>query len=379
MQGEKKIYQVFVSSTYTDLETERLKVIRDMLISDFYPLGMESFPASSEEQLAFCKRMIDRSDYYVLIIGTRYGTETTDGLSYTELEYDYAKEKGVPILVFVSEDPESKPFKFLEDECKREKFEIFKRRAMSNSVVKFWNTAEDLSSSVIASLHSEVNVHPRFGLIRSDTILDIPEIGKSLDILGQENDKLRRDKQKLEESVSELVDELTILKCSSEQESSELKKNVTEPNTTISTLTDKLLQLKGRIADIRKRRQKLEIEVVVSGMYLKLTHSCLLNQKFSYTLSLCELFEGWGPYLYTNDSIQRAKNDLERVIAAIYELPSPQISMESFNHIKIVLLGCGVIKLGLEERGLRPVECITLTKEGSELLQQLSLESSGVG
>ena len=217
MQDEKKIYQVFVSSTYTDLETERLKVIRDMLMSDFYPLGMESFPASSEEQFAFCKRMIDRSDYYVLIIGTRYGTETSDGLSYTELEYDYAKEKGVPILVFVSEDPESKPFKFFEDESKRKKFEVFKIRVMSNSVVKFWRTAEDLSSSVIASLHSEINVHPRFGLIRSDTILDIPEIGKSLDVLGQENDKLRRDKQKLENSVLKLVNELSILEYSSEQ------------------------------------------------------------------------------------------------------------------------------------------------------------------
>lgn len=122
--------------------------------------------------------MIDRSDYYVLIIGTRYGSETADGLSYTELEYEYAKENGVPILVFVSEDPESKPSKFLETESKREKFEIFKKRAMSSSVVKFWRTAEDLSSSVIASLHSEVNVHPRFGLIRSDTTLDIPEMGK---------------------------------------------------------------------------------------------------------------------------------------------------------------------------------------------------------
>lgn len=178
MQGGRKIYQVFVSSTYTDLETERLKVIRDMLMSDFFPLGMESFPASSEEQLAFCKRMIDRSDYYVLIIGIRYGSETEDGLSYTELEYDYAKERGVPILVFVSEDPEIKPSKFLETESKREKFERFRERVMSSSVVKLWRTAEDLSSSVIASLHSEINVHPRFGLIRPDTTLDIPEIVK---------------------------------------------------------------------------------------------------------------------------------------------------------------------------------------------------------
>ncbi len=376
MQGEKKIYQVFVSSTYTDLETERLRVIRDMLMSDFYPLGMESFPASSEEQLAFCKRMIDRSDYYVLIIGTRYGSETADGLSYTELEYEYAKENGVPILVFVSEDPESKPSKFLETESKREKFEIFKKRAMSSSVVKFWRTAEDLSSSVIASLHSEVNVHPRFGLIRSDTTLDIPEMGKNLDVLGRENDKLRKDKQDLEATASKLANELSLLKDSSKIERIELEKNVAELEITVSKLTNELLCLKDGIASIQKKRQQLEIEVVLSGMYLKLTHSCLINQKFSYTISLRDLFEMWGPYLYANDSIYRAKNDLECVISTIYKLPSPQISMESFNRIKLSLLGCGVIVLGIEERGLRPVECITLTKEGSELLQQLSLENT---
>ena len=288
--------------------------------------------------------MIDRSDYYVLIIGTRYGSETEDGLSYTELEYEYAKESGIPILVFVSEDPESKPSKFLETESKREKFEKFRKRAKSSSVVKFWRTAEDLSSSVIASLHSEVNVHPRFGLIRSDTTLDIPEIVNSLDVLGRENDKLRKEKQTLEDSISKL--------------------------------TNELLCLKGRVEGAQKKRQQLEIEVVLSGMYLKLTNSCLINQKFSYTISLRNLFEAWGPYLYANDSIYRAKNDLECVISAIYELPAPQISMESFNRIKLSLLGCGVIVLGLEERGLRPVECITLTKEGSDLLQQLSLENT---
>lgn len=345
MQDGKKIYQVFVSSTYTDLETERLKVIRDMLMSDFFPLGMESFPASSEEQLAFCKRMIDRSDYYVLIIGIRYGSETEDGLSYTELEYDYAKERGVPILVFVSEDPEIKPSKFLETESKREKFERFRERVMSSSVVKLWRTAEDLSSSVIASLHSEINVHPRFGLIRSDTTLDIPEIVKNLNVLGRENDILRKEKRTLEDSISKL--------------------------------TKELLCLKSRAEGVQKKMQQLEIEVVLSGMYLKLTNNWrLINQKFSYTISLRNLFEAWGPYLYANDSIYRAKNDLERVISVIFELPSPQLSMESFNRVKLSLLGCGVIVLGLEERGLRPVECITLTKEGSELLQQLTLENS---
>lgn len=133
MPTEPKIYQVFVSSTYTDLEHERSKVLRDMVMNNFYPLGMENFPASNAEQLSFCKQMIDRADYYILIIGTRYGTELNDGcgLSYTELEYDYAESIGIPILVFISNDPDEKPLKYLEDEQKRAKYESFRRRASS--------------------------------------------------------------------------------------------------------------------------------------------------------------------------------------------------------------------------------------------------------
>ena len=350
MSMNKKIYQVFVSSTYTDLETERLKVIRDMLMNDFYPLGMESFPASSEEQLVFCKRMIDRSDYYVLIIGTRYGSETNNGLSYTEREYNYAIEKGIPILTFVSSDPENKPVKFLEKETQREKYEVFKKRAMENRIVKYWNTADDLSMSVIASLHAEIMDNPRVGLIRSDTAVDIPGIGKELDTLGNENVAL---KEKI----------------------AKLNTRITEQKTTILTLRNDIRRLKNEIEKAKEKRKKLNIDVTISGIYLKLAHSCLMNQNVTYTISLNKLFEKWGPYLYINDSVQRAKNDLETILGHIYKLPSLQLSMESFNHIKMLLLRCGMVQVSTEERGLRTVECITLTDEGSEFLKELTCDN----
>ena len=53
MQGGKKIYQVFVSSTYTDLETERLKVIRDMLMSDFIRWEWNLFQLPARNNLHF--------------------------------------------------------------------------------------------------------------------------------------------------------------------------------------------------------------------------------------------------------------------------------------------------------------------------------------
>ena len=79
-----KRYQVFVSSTYADLKEERQRVIQTLMEADCIPAGMELFPAADEEQFAFIKKVIDDCDYYLLIIGGRYGSTTEDGISYTE-------------------------------------------------------------------------------------------------------------------------------------------------------------------------------------------------------------------------------------------------------------------------------------------------------
>lgn len=63
---------------------------------------MEYFPAANEEQFAVIKRLIDRCDYYILILGGRYGSiEPKTGKSYTQLEYEYALEKIFLLLRFI--------------------------------------------------------------------------------------------------------------------------------------------------------------------------------------------------------------------------------------------------------------------------------------
>jgi hypothetical protein len=74
-------YQVFVSSTYADLKDERRAVIQTLMGMDCIPAGMEIFPASDEEQFSFIRKIIDDCDYYLLIIGGRYGSITPEGVS----------------------------------------------------------------------------------------------------------------------------------------------------------------------------------------------------------------------------------------------------------------------------------------------------------
>ncbi|MEE9286473.1 MAG: DUF4062 domain-containing protein [Gammaproteobacteria bacterium] len=39
---------------------------------------------STEEQFQFIKKVIDDGDYYILIIGGRFGSLSGEGISYTE-------------------------------------------------------------------------------------------------------------------------------------------------------------------------------------------------------------------------------------------------------------------------------------------------------
>jgi hypothetical protein len=111
MQGKQleKRYQVFVSSTYADLEKERQEVMQALLELDCIPAGMELFPAANEDQWSLIKKVIDDCDYYVVIVAGRYGSIGPSGLSYTEMEYRYAVDRNKPAIGFVHKDATSLP------------------------------------------------------------------------------------------------------------------------------------------------------------------------------------------------------------------------------------------------------------------------------
>lgn len=82
--------QIFISSTYNDLQDIRLNLINVLYAFGYEPIGMEYFSASDEEQFEYVKRIIRKVDFYILIVAGSYGSVSDDGLSYTEKEYDFA-------------------------------------------------------------------------------------------------------------------------------------------------------------------------------------------------------------------------------------------------------------------------------------------------
>lgn len=127
-----KKFQVFISSTFEDLKEQRDAVVKAVLQLGHLPVGMEMFNAGDQTQWETIKSYIDSSDYYLVILAHRYGSKDPDsGISYTEKEYDYAGEKGIPRLGFVIDKTATWPADQVEAKAKK-KLDDFKKRRSSN-------------------------------------------------------------------------------------------------------------------------------------------------------------------------------------------------------------------------------------------------------
>lgn len=161
-------YQIFISSTYTDLVEERQGVLNAVLELGCFPAGMEFFPASNRTPWAHIARVIDDSDYYLVVVGGRYGSLTEDGLSFTQREYEYAQSQGKPILAFIHEDPGSIAWRNSEhDPVLRDKLGLFIGLLEAEHLVRRWGSVDSLRAAVATSLSAEMDDNPQPGWARA--------------------------------------------------------------------------------------------------------------------------------------------------------------------------------------------------------------------
>lgn len=162
-----KRHIVFISSTKTDLEKEREALIKSVIKLDHMPASMEYFPASNTKSWSYIQRVIDDSDYYVLILGARYGSiDKETGLSFTEREYRYARNKKIPTIAFLHADPDGLPSRHHDD---KERLKAFYEYVKDESQCEFWNSLGELLSVSATSLVKLINDNPRTGWVKANS------------------------------------------------------------------------------------------------------------------------------------------------------------------------------------------------------------------
>ena len=202
-----KKYQIFISSTFADLVEERQAVSRAILDMGHIPAGMEMFPAADVEQLTYIKKVIDECDYYVLVIGARYGSLDEDGVSYTEREFQYAVDTGKTVLGFLHRNADAIPQgKTDKDDVKRKKLQTFIEAVSTGRLIQFWESPVELRANAIVSLTKAFSESPQTGWVRADKIASASTMADIINF-RKENDRLRSELEQLQSKMKPQFDD----------------------------------------------------------------------------------------------------------------------------------------------------------------------------
>ena len=313
-----KKYQVFVSSTYEDLQDERKAVMEALLQMNCFPVGMEYFNASDESQWDVIKQLIDECDYYVLIVAGRYGSvEESTGKSYTQKEFEYAVSKGVPVISFLHKDPNSLSKSKTEQNKESEvKLEAFKEDVQKR-LCKFWTSSDNLASQVVLSLNSLIKSKPRVGWVKADQ-----------------------------------------LNAESSKEILKLRQQVDTLNTIIRDMEDKGPQ---GIENLQQGDD--EITIHYNGI-----------SPYNVKLTWNQIIAALTPHMINECAENRLKIALHDLVKQVDEdLPGfHSISDESFQTVKVQLIALGIIKPSEKKHSTTNTNTFwTLTPHGSKIMMRL--------
>lgn len=221
-----KKYQVFISSTYIDLKNERQAVVEAILKAGHIPAGMELFK-SGKSQWNTITKWIDESDIYILILGGRYGSiDLETGKSYTQLEYEYALSKNMPVFAIIISDEwtsskvkEADNYEDIIETNNKSKYSNFKDEVYTKIIAPASSIAE-VKLAVHENIHQFEGEYNLKGWIRGDS--------------AEELDKFKDKNLNLSEKVTKLESQLEKLK------SKERNKATYKSGYTYEKLTDLL-------------------------------------------------------------------------------------------------------------------------------------------
>jgi len=338
----EKRYQVFISSTYSDLIEERKEIMQVLLEQDAIPAGMELFPAADQDQWTLIKKVIDASDYYVIVVAGRYGSMGPDGISYTEMEFRYAKDTGKPIIGFIHQEPGKIAADFSEQTPEgRAKLEEFKKLVKSKPC-RFYTTPDGLGSAVGRSLTALIKSTPAIGWVRGD---EVPEEGATKEILA------------LRHRVEELQEQLEAARVSAPEGAKDLAQgdDEIELNYVFTASSSRFLS-DGVEYDASKVFKWNEIFSNVGPIMINEALDSSFRSALTTMIQAAE-----EPEIFNNDENLKGLN-----------LGDFRISDRDFQTVKIQLLALGLIAKSIRSRSIKDRGTYwSLTPYGDNVLTQL--------
>ena len=129
---------------------------------------MELFPSADDDAWSYITGEIERCDYYILIVGGRYGSVDTDGISFTEKEYRLARSLKKPCLVFVRGTKALVTHdKFEQDDAKKTRLGEFVAELNKSRLAQRFDNHDQLGGEAYFSLDKLRKKHPTQGYIRA--------------------------------------------------------------------------------------------------------------------------------------------------------------------------------------------------------------------
>lgn len=272
----------------------------------------------------------------MLILGGRYGSvEEKSGKSYTQLEYEYAIKKEIPIFSVVLEDEflkykakEIGEDKVFELNC-IDKYLCFKELVMTKIIRKV-KDSKDIKLAIHTTINEFIEDYDMVGWARADDTEANVALLSQLNQLNNENRELYNEKLKLEKDI-------------------ELKKLNFESNLAFEQDTIK-----------------------VYGTYEKRINNSppyhYDKRNIEKDITWDNLFLLWAPYLMKTVTVHEAEQRLE---GAIKDFMGQYVDINDnlFQTIKLQYVALGLIadkELNANNGGT--VECIMLTNKGKEYL-----------
>jgi WD40 repeat protein len=157
--------RIYLSSTFSDLESYRQTVINTLRRMNHDVVCMENYGASDQRPLHKCLRDVEDCEIYVGIFAWRYGFVPTHdnpaGRSITELEYRRARELNKACLIFLVDPKHPWPPPLVDIGPERERLDRLRAELSNRFLVSFFGTEGDLASLVATAVHNYVTQPPK--------------------------------------------------------------------------------------------------------------------------------------------------------------------------------------------------------------------------